>query len=44
MLRVEDSLGPVTAFSVAKDNLNYQIVFSGGDTEAVAQHFMEAFE
>lgn len=44
VLRVEDSLGPVTAFSVAKDNLNYQIVLSGGDTEAVAQHFMEAFE
>ena len=39
-----ESQGPVTAFSVAKDNLNYQIVLSGGDTEAVAQHFMEAFE
>ncbi len=38
-----DGFIPVFAFSVAKGDLNYQIVFSNGDPTDLAQQFMEAF-
>jgi len=39
----KDGFIPVFAFSVAKGDLNYQIVFSDGDPTDLAQQFMEAF-
>lgn len=38
-----DGFIPVFAFSVAKGDLNYQIIFSKGDPADLAQQFMEAF-
>ncbi|WP_311521402.1 hypothetical protein [uncultured Corynebacterium sp.] len=35
---------PVVAFSVAKDDLNYELVFSDGNPEELADQFMEAFK
>lgn len=35
---------PVVAFSVSKDNLNYELIFSEGNPEEVAEQFMEAFK
>ena len=35
---------PVVAFSVAKDDLNYELVFSDGNPEEIADQFMEAFK
>lgn len=35
---------PVVAFSVAKDDLNYVLVFSDGNPEEIADQFMEAFK
>ena len=35
---------PVVAFSVTKDDLNYELVFSDGNPEEIADQFMEAFK
>lgn len=35
---------PIYAFSVAKDDLNYELVFSEGNPEPLAEQFMEAFK
>ena len=38
-----DGFVPVYAFSVAKGDLNYQIIFSDGEPADLAEQFMEAF-
>lgn len=35
---------PVVAFSVAKGDLNYELIFSEGNPEETADQFMEAFK